>query len=167
MVAVLSRRAWLIRAPLGGAALAAGTAGGIPLARARVHGDYAYTWAQVWQTTVRMVRVDLQRPINDRDEAIGYVMFDYREAGRVHAGSVELVRTTGEGGNERVRVVVQVPSLPSWVERMILDRLTRKLREDFGEPPRLARPVRTEREPAPADPEPAPDANEDPRSPSR
>ena len=123
------------------------------IARARVQTDYAYAWAQVWQASVRLVRVDLQCPITDRDEEIGYVMFDYADGGRAHPGSVELVRTTGSDGVERVRAVVQIPSLPSWVERMLLDRLTRKLREDFGEPPRVARPVRTERE-RPADPPP-------------
>jgi len=125
------------------------------LARARVQGDYTYQWAQVWQAAVRLVRVDLQCPITDRDEEIGYVMFTYREAGRDHAGSVELVRAQGSNGAERVRVVVQIPAMPSYVERMILDRLTRKLREDFGDAPRPQRPARPAEPPAteePADP---------------
>jgi hypothetical protein len=119
------------------------------LASARVQTDYTYAWNQIWQASVRMVRVDLQCPITDRDPEIGYVMFDYADGGRTHAGSIELVRTVGSDGIERVRAVVQVPSMPSWVERMLMDRLTRKLREDFGEPPRVARPPRTERERAP------------------
>lgn len=119
------------------------------LALARMQADYTYTWNQIWQASVRMVRVDLQCPITDRDSEIGYLMFDYAESGRTHAGSIELVRTVGSDGIERVRAVVQVPSMPSWVERMLMDRLTRKLREDFGEPPRVARPARTERERAP------------------
>ena len=124
-----------------------------------MQGDYTYAWAQVWQAAVRLVRVDLQCAITDRDEDIGYVMFTYRESGRDHAGSVELVRAQMTSG-ERVRVVVQVPSMPSWVERMILDRLTRKLRDDFGEAPRPARPPRPAPEPppveeAPAEPDPS------------
>ncbi len=116
------------------------------LASARMQTDYTYSWNQIWQASVRMVRVDLQCPITDRDSEIGFVMFDYAEGGRTHAGSIELVRTVGSDGIERVRAVVQVPSMPSWVERMLMDRLTRKLRDDFGEPPRVARPARTERE---------------------
>ena len=143
----LLRRTFLMRAP---AALAV-TLAAPQLARARVQTDYTYAWSQVWQAAVRMVRVDLQCPITDRDPDIGYVMFDYADGGRTHAGSVELVRTVGSDGIERVRAVVQVPSMPSWVERMLIDRLTRKLRDDFGDPPRPARPARTERE-APADP---------------
>jgi hypothetical protein len=147
-MASFSRRTWLAGVP---AALAVIAAPGI--ARARVQGDYAYAWSQVWQASVRLVRVDLQCAITDRDEEIGYVMFDYEDAGRGHPGSIELVRTTGSDGVERVRVVVQVPSMPSYIERMILDRLTRKLREDFGEPPRIARPARAPAEtPAPTPP---------------
>ena len=141
----LLRRTFLLRAP---AALAV-TFAAPQLVRARVQTDYTYTWNQVWQAAVRMVRVDLQCPITDRDADIGYVMFDYTDGGRAHAGSVELVRATGTDGIERVRAVVQVPSMPSWVERMMIDRLTRKLRDDFGDPPRGARPPRT---PPPADP---------------
>lgn len=127
------------------------------LARARVQGDYTYAWSQVWQAAVRLVRIDLQCAITDRDEEIGYVMFVYRESGRDHAGSVELVRAQAASG-ERVRVVVQVASMPSWVERMILDRLTRKLRDDFGEAPRPARPSSR---PAPAPDEAPAERGED------
>lgn len=129
------------------------------LARARVQGDYTYPFAQVWQAAVRLVRVDLQCPITDRDESIGYFLFEYADGARRHPGSVELVRTAGEGGQEQVRVIVQVPAMPSWVERMILDRLTRKLHADFGEPPRMARPSRPRRsEPPTPDPPPTDEA---------
>lgn len=131
------------------------------LARARVQSDYTYQWSQVWQAAVRLVRVDLQCPITDRDEEIGYVMFTYREAGRDHAGSVELVRAMGSNGVERVRVVVQIPAMPSYVERMLLDRLTRKLREDFGDAPRPPRPAR----PQPPGSQPSPPDGEEPADP--
>lgn len=142
----LSRRTLVVGAP---GLLAVFAAPG--LARARVQGDYTYQWSQVWQAAVRLVRVDLQCPITDRDEEIGFVMFTYREAGRDHAGSVELVRAQVSSG-ERVRVVVQIPSMPSYVERMVLDRLTRKLREDFGDAPRPPRPARPAEPPAPEEP---------------
>ena len=110
--------------------------------RARISTDYAYSWDQVWQATVRLLRIDLGCEIRDRDAEIAYVMFDYPgAAGRTHPGSVELVRARGSDGAERVRVVVQIPSLPSYVERMVTDRLTRKLRDDFGEPIRRPRPA--------------------------
>ncbi len=122
--------------------------------RARVQADFTYPWTQVWQATVRLVRVDLDCPVTDRDPDVGYVMFNYRDAGRDHGGSVELVRSLGPDGVERVRVIVQVQSMPSWVERMVLDRLTRKLHDDYGEPPHVPRPPRQERGRPPGDPTP-------------
>jgi hypothetical protein len=48
-----------------------------------------------------------------------------------------------------VRVVVQVSGMPTYVERMMLDRFGRKLVDEYG-PPRPARPA------PPARPEPPP-----------
>jgi hypothetical protein len=131
------------------------------LARARVQEDFTYAWAQVWQASVRLVRVDLNCELTDRDPDIGYVTFEYPDRGRTHHGSLELVRTTGADGVERVRVVAQIPSMPSYVERMMIDRLTRKLRDDFGAPPRATRsprPSSPEEPPAPPS-EPASDSS--------
>lgn len=111
-------------------------------AAARKSTDFAYRWEQVWSASVRMVRVDLRYPIVEQDSSIGYVLFEYRDRGRSYPGSVELVRVT-EGRHDRVRVVVQIPAMPSYIEQMLLDRLARKLRDEFGEPP-----------PPPREPEP-------------
>jgi hypothetical protein len=127
---------------LGGVPAALATLAAPGLARARAQSDLTYPFAQVWQAAVRLVRVDLHCPITDRDEHVGYLMFEYADGGRHHPGSLELVRTSAPDGSERVRVVVQVPAMPSWVERMILDRLARKLRDDYGDPPQAARPSR-------------------------
>lgn len=113
-----------------------------PVAEARVTGETAYSYEQTWQTAVRLLRVDLQCPITDRDEEMGFVLFEYTSQGRTYPGSVEIVRSTDARGEEHIRVTVQVPAMPSYVERMVFDRLTRKLREDYGD-------VRTRRRPQP------------------
>lgn len=113
-------------------------------AAARASDEYSYRYDQLWQATIRLLRVDLGCQITDRDDAIGFLMFDYPGTnGRTHGGSVELVRTTDEHGTEHVRVTVQIPTMPTYVERHVLTRLGRKLREDFGLPPRVhvTRPV--------------------------
>ena len=120
-------------------------------ASARATGDYTYTYDQLWRAAVRLVAVDFRFPIHDRDPEIGYLLFSYRDAGREHQGSLELVRTTGPAGAPSVRVTIQVPSMPTYVERMMIDRLGRKLIEDYGQPPVVRRPA-----PAP----PAPPAEE-------
>jgi hypothetical protein len=140
------------------ALLALGSLGLSSSAEARVSGEVSYSYSQTWQAAVRLVRVDLGCPISDRDEDMGFMLFEYRNAGRSYPGSVEVVRTTDERGVERIRVTVQVPAMPSYVERMIFDRLTRKLREDFGE----ARSPRRPQPPAVSPPAEEPPAEEPP-----
>ncbi len=122
-------------------------------ARARISGDVGYTYDQAWQATIRLIRVDLGCNITERDADTGFVLFEYANQGRSYPGSVELVRTADGAGNERVRVTVQVSAMPSYVERMVLDRLTRKLREDFGDARSRQRP--------PARPAPTPPSDDD------
>ena len=107
--------------------------------RARRSDVHAYRYDQLWRSVVRLVRVDYGFPVRDRDEEVGYLLFDYVDSGRTHPGSFELVRVE-EDGQEQVRVAVQVNSMPSYVERMLLDRLERKLRDEYGQPIRPPRP---------------------------
>lgn len=109
-------------------------------ARARLDDEFTYTYDQLWRATVRLIAVDFRFPITERDPDIGFVLFEYRDQGRSHQGSVELVRTEGPHGGTQIRVVVQVPSMPSYVERMLLDRLRRKLIDDYGAAPPARRP---------------------------
>lgn len=125
-----------------------------PGADARQSGAVSYRYEQVWGAAIRMVRVDYGYQLVDRDRDIGFLMFQYAENGTQHSGSVELVRTV-QHGNEVVRVVVNIPTMPNYIERMMLQRLERKLRSDFGLP--IRRPVATP-EPEPADDEAAEDA---------
>jgi len=131
----------------------------VATAAARTTNDYAYPRDKVWNTSLRLVRIDLGCPLGDRDADVGYFTFEYVDGARRYPGSVEFVPTRVEG-RDGVRVVVQIPAMPSYVERMILDKLQRKLVEDFGEPapaPPSERPADrrpAERNPQPSDREP-------------
>ncbi|HBQ18094.1 MAG: hypothetical protein RLO52_43070 [Sandaracinaceae bacterium] len=126
---------WLgVLAPLGMTSTAA----------ARTSDAYTYSFDQTWRAAVRLIAVDFRFPINDRDEDIGYILFQYQEGGRAHHGSLELVRSQDDNGTPVVRVVMQVNAMPSYVERHLLDRLRRKLTDEYGTPPPSRRP-----EPAP------------------
>lgn len=107
-------------------------------AEARRSSDHDYRYEQIWSSAVRLLRVDYGFRIRDRDRDIGFVLFDYQEHGRTYPGSLEVVRAE-VGGQQKVRVTLNIPAQPSYVERMVLDRLQRKLRADFGEP--IRRPV--------------------------
>lgn len=123
-------------------------------AAARSSEEYAYGYDQLWRTAVRLVAVDFRFPILERDPDIGYLLFTYREGARTCDGSVELVRTQARDGSEHVTVVVTIAAMPTYVERMVLDRLRRKLTDEHGTP----RPAR----PAPPPPPATDDDDEDP-----
>jgi hypothetical protein len=93
-----------------------------------------------------MLRVDFNSPITEKDRESGYFLFDFADGGKSYPGSAEIVKVT-ENGVETARVAIQLPGLPGYYEQMLLDRLTRKLSQDYGAPT----------EPKAPD-EPAPDA---------
>jgi hypothetical protein len=133
--------------------LAPGSAG------ARKQTDLRYPFDQVWNAALRMVRVDMRLPVTDRDPEAGYFLFDYLDNGKSYAGSLELVRGERDA-RPLTKTVVQVQGMPSYVEQMLLDKLQRKLREEFGDPIEPAKPVKPEQKPRPPGnkkPEPKPD----------
>lgn len=105
-------------------------------AAARRTIDMGYRYDQIWTAAVRLVRVDYGFNVTERDQELGFVMFEYVEAGQTFNGSIEVLRTADALGRDRVRVVVVIQGQPEYVERMIMDRLERKLRGDYGAPPR-------------------------------
>ena len=110
--------------------------------------DFRHSYEQVWGAAIRLIRVEQGYPIKDRDEEVGYFLFDYRDDGRMYPGSVELVRIEDQGGGP-IRAVIQIPAMPSYIERMLLDKLKKKLFDEFGEP--LPPTPKKPEEPPPSD----------------
>jgi hypothetical protein len=130
---------------------------------ARRQGDLRYPFEQVWNASLRLVRVDMRLPVTDRDQDAGYLLFDYVEHGKRFPGSVELVR--GERAQRPVtKIVIQVQGMPSYIEQMLFDKLSQKLRDEFGEPiegekkPPAQKPKAPEKAPATDEPPSVPDA---------
>jgi len=113
--------------------------------QAKKTSDFRHTYDQVWGAAIRLIRVDQGYPIKDRDQTVGYFLFDYRDDGRMYPGSVEMVRIEDQGGGP-IRVVIQIPAMPSYIERMLLDKLKKKLVDEYGEvdPPPKKPPAETE-----------------------
>ncbi len=103
------------------------------LASARATQDERYTFDLTWNAAVRLIRVDMGFTITERDRETGFVMFTYADAGRTTPGSLELIRTRVDGV-DGCRVVVNVPQMPTYVERHLLTRLARKLHDEYGDP---------------------------------
>jgi hypothetical protein len=117
-------------------------------AEARRVGTVPYPIADVWPTAVRFLRIDHNCAIREKDEAAGYILFDYPEGGKLHKGSLELIRASDGDGREITRVVATLPDLPHYLEQLLLDKLAAKLRDDHGSP---APPPTRKPEPAPPD----------------
>ena len=111
-------------------------------AQAKREQTFAYPYSRVWTAAVRMLRVDFNSPITEKDPDSGYFLFDFPESGKSYAGSVEVVRVT-ENDVDSARVLIQLPGLPGYVEQMLLDRLTRKLGQEYGQPV-TAKPAKPE-----------------------
>lgn len=123
-------------------------------ARAKGTYDSLYGFERTWNAAFRLVRVDHNLKVTEKDEAIGYIFFEYKSpaGGKPSSGSIELVR--GMKAQDPVRVVVQLPEMPSHHETLLVQELGRKLRTEYGEPKRIDRKKEAEdkeREAAKAD----------------
>ena len=114
---------------------------------ARREATFNYPYSRVWTAAVRLMRVDFECAITEKDKDDGYFLFEYPDHGKQFPGSVELVATT-QDDIESVRVVIQIPAMPSYVEGMMMERLGRKLEQEFGAPkqPKRAAPKKDEAE---------------------
>ncbi len=104
-------------------------------AAARSDSEFAYPYARAWTAAVRLLRIDMGCPITEKDRDEGYFFFDYTSTSGSSSvpGSVEIVRSK-VNGVDGVKVIVQIPAMPRYVEKVVLKKLGRKLKTEFGEP---------------------------------
>lgn len=137
---------WLRRAALvasvGGAAFAALALSPATeeVALAKSGFDSPYGYANTWNAALRMIRVDRGFKLTEKDEAGGYLLFEYTssESGKKGTpGSIEILR--GGGDDSPVKVVISLPQMPSYHEQVLANDLQKKLRADFGEAPKATK----------------------------
>jgi hypothetical protein len=106
------------------------------------------------------MRVDYESQITEKDKDDGYFLFEFPDRGKSYAGSMELI-ASHKDEVESVRVVITIQALPTYVESMLMERLAKKLTQEFGPPPERKLP---EKRPAPPEngPDQAPDDSEQP-----
>jgi hypothetical protein len=118
----------------------------VHVASASTAYDSSHTFERTWNAAVRFIRVDRGYKLVEKDDATGYLLFEYTSAesgSKASLGSMELVRA-----NQDVRVMVQLKELPSYHEQALISAFSAKLRAEYGEPTRR----RKEREkPVPED----------------
>jgi hypothetical protein len=105
-----------------------------PEASARSDYDSTYGYDRTWNAAIRMVHVDMGFKVTEKDEASGFLLFEYKspESPRPSPGSMEFVRSKDDG---EVRVIVQLAQMPRYHEQLMVDTLVKKMRADYGDPP--------------------------------
>jgi hypothetical protein len=118
-----------------------------PGADAKSTYESPYGYDRTWNAALRLVRVDNGWKITEKDDANGYLLFDYKspESTKTYPGSIELVR--GRDNDAPVSVLVQLPAMPHYHEQVLLDSLASKMRREYGDPPEHKKPS------APIDPD--------------
>jgi hypothetical protein len=105
-------------------------------AEARVEAESEYTKAQTYSGALRYLRVDLGYEVVEKDPDAAYLIFRYAVPGqnkRSTNGTIEVVETRG-----RVKLLVQIAEMPEYHERVLRDGLLKKLRGEYGAPPKKA-----------------------------
>jgi hypothetical protein len=103
-------------------------------ASARAEADSEYSKPQTYSAALRYLRVDLGYEIVERDPDAAYLLFRYSPAGRrgnPSHGSIEIIEA-----KDKVKLFVQLPQMPSYHEVVLRDGLLKKLRQEYGTPPK-------------------------------
>jgi hypothetical protein len=101
---------------------------------ARTDRELTYRETEIWNGAIRFLRVDSGFKILEKDRDAGYVLFEYQEGGAGHTASFEMVSAVKDG-RVFVRARIQISEMPRYVEAVLIDRLIRKLRDEYGDPP--------------------------------
>lgn len=134
-----------LRAAVVGTMAALGVTAAISLSAPRADAKSAYEspygYERTWNAALRLVRVDNGWKVTEKDDASGYLLFEYKspESSKATPGSLELVRGSHEEGGG-VSVLVQLPQMPHYHEQVVLDALASKMRREYGDPPVHRRP---------------------------
>jgi hypothetical protein len=102
-------------------------------AGASVEAQSAYTKVQTYNAALRYLRVDLSYEVTEKDAEAAYLLFKFVPEGRKKEtnGAIEIVER-----QDSVRVYVRLPELPRYQEEVLSEGLFRKLRNEYGDPPR-------------------------------
>lgn len=122
-------------------------------AAARSEAEVAYTREQAFSAALRYLRVNLSYEVTEKDPQAAYLLFSFSDPAlpkKTAHGSIELVQR-----DKVVRVLVNLPELPSYREELLKRGLLEKLRTEYGEPPAAPPPEPPKKAPGKADGAPA------------
>ncbi|NOZ86908.1 MAG: hypothetical protein GXP49_11685 [Deltaproteobacteria bacterium] len=103
-----------------------------------------YSRQEVYRTFVRLLRVDLNYKILEKDLDGGYVIFEYRDAifKRTSPASLEIIDISEPGGpgnkgkdsgtEMKTKLVMEIKNCGSSDEIQLLNQLVSKLKDEYG-----------------------------------
>lgn len=95
-----------------------------------------YRWNQVWQSAMRLVRVDKGWSIEDANQEAGFLLFhDASTQDHPAQGSIELIPQGNQDDATDILVRAKVNNAGTHAAFLLLEALEKKLRADFGPPP--------------------------------
>src|SRR3954470_15499084 len=110
----------------------------VAVADARVDGASGYSKAQTYSGALRYLRVDLGYDVVEKDTDAAYLIFKYPAPGggksSAVTGTLEVIEASGG-----VRLFVNLPRMPEYYERVFRDGLMKKLKDEYGAPPPVAK----------------------------
>lgn len=85
----------------------------------------------VWSTAVKLIRVDYDMKVVDKDKDAGFVIFLYKDnRGKESRATLEITHEkTDDKSAASQRIVVNIPGASSLEERAFITDLRRKLRD--------------------------------------
>jgi len=96
--------------------------------------DVTYRYSKIWSGVVRFLRVDNRFPLVEKAKKEGYVLFEYKYRGRERQASFEFVPVV-KTNRKYIRIILRIGGMPSYVERVLLDKFKLKLRTEYGYQP--------------------------------
>lgn len=122
------------------------------VAAAKADHESPYTYEQTFGSTLRLLKVDLELEVTEINAEWGFLVFQYvsPESGdRKNRASFTFVK---DDEHRVVHVSLQIPSMPSYHEQLIVTKLRRKLASEHGEPPKAPEPEEPEEDEDERDP---------------
>ncbi len=109
-------------------------------AHAKTQTNLEYDISAVWSTAVRLLRVDLNLKITEKDKETGYLLFEYKDDGQIFPASIQLSKEKTQSGAVGTRVIIHIKDRPPYQEDMLQSALNSKLKEENALPAKKPAP---------------------------
>jgi len=103
------------------------------ISESKTNVNYPYKW--VYNSAIRLLKVDLKCEIKEESEKGGFIIFLYEYKEIKSPASIEIIDQSTEENGYNVSIRVLMEKLPSWVEDDLIERLLKKIKDDYGSPP--------------------------------